>query len=83
MHLLRYGDESRLNVLRYAMQVLRYGADSRKPSQSIKIGDACIKISNACIKIRNWVFSVLCDIFRHYEIFSKKFKSFWLARRGV
>ena len=26
------------------MHVLRYGAESRKPSQYIKIGNACIKI---------------------------------------
>ena len=46
----------------------RYGAESRKPTHSIKIGNACIKIwsrkpsqciriGNACIKIRNRVFS--------------------------
>ena len=36
--------ESRLNVLRLVMHVLRYGAESRKPSQCIKKGNACIKI---------------------------------------
>ena len=35
---------SRLNVLRYVMHVLRYGSESRKPSQCIKICNACIKI---------------------------------------
>ena len=80
MHVLRYGAESRLNVLRYAMHVLRYGAESRIPSQCIKIGDACIKTDNACIKIRNRVFPALCDNFRQCEIFLKKFKSFcWPA----
>ena len=83
MHVLRYGAESRLNVLRYAMHVLRYGAESRKPSQCFKLGDACIKIGNACNMIRNRVFSALCDNFRHCEIFSEIFKSFWLARRRV
>ena len=72
MHVLRYGAESRLNVLRYAMHVLRYGAESRKPSQCIKIGDACIKIGNACIKIWNDLFSALCDNFRHCEFFFEK-----------
>ena len=33
--------------------VLRYGAESRKLSQCIKIGNACIKIGDACIKIGN------------------------------
>ena len=28
----------------YAMHVLRYGAESRKPIQIIKIGNGCIKI---------------------------------------
>ena len=36
--------ESRINVLREAMHLLRYGAESRKPTQYIKIGDACVKI---------------------------------------
>ena len=36
--------ESRINVLRLVMHVLRYGAESRKPSQCIKIGNACNKI---------------------------------------
>ena len=51
---------------------------SRKPSQCIKMVNACIKIwsqcievCNACIKIWKWVFSALCDNFR--QIFSKKF----------
>ena len=35
------------------MQVLRFGAESRKPSQCIKIGNACNKIGDACIKIGN------------------------------
>ena len=64
MLVLGYGAESRLNVLRYAMHVLRYGADSRKQSR-------CIRIGIACIKIWNRVFSALCDNFRHCEIFSK------------
>ena len=38
--------ESRLNVLRLAMNVLRYGAENRKPIQGIKIGNACIKIGS-------------------------------------
>ena len=33
--------------------VLRYGAESRRPSQCIKIGNACIKIAVAFIKIGN------------------------------
>ena len=44
MHVLRYGAESRLNVLRLVMHVLIYGAESQKPTQCIKIGNACIKI---------------------------------------
>ena len=28
------------------LNVLRYGAESRKPTQGIKIGDACIKIGS-------------------------------------
>ena len=43
------------------MHVLRYGAESRKPTEFIKIG-------NACIKIWNDSFSALCDIFLHCEI---------------
>ena len=53
MHVLRYGAESRVNVLRYVMHVLRYGSESQKPSQCIKIGNACIKIRDACINIGN------------------------------
>ena len=53
MHVLRYGAESRLNVLGYAMHVLSLGADSRTPSQCIRIGNACIKIGDACFKIGN------------------------------
>ena len=44
MHVLRYGAENPLNVLGYVMHVLRYGAESGKPTQCIKIGNACIKI---------------------------------------
>ena len=36
--------ENRVSVLRKAMHVLRYGAESRKPSQCIRISKACIKI---------------------------------------
>ena len=54
-----------------------------EPRTESRIGDACIKIGNACIKIWNdsfsAQFSALCDNFRHCEIFSKKFKKFWLA----
>ena len=32
------------------MHVLRYGAESRKPSQCIKIGNACIKIGMYVIR---------------------------------
>ena len=74
---------SRLNVVSYAMHVLRYGAESRKPSQSIKRVNACIKkrsqcikVGDACIKLWNRVLSALCDIFRHWEIFWKKFQKF-------
>ena len=74
---------SRLNVLRYAMHVLRYGAENRKTSQCIKIVNACIKIwsqcikvGDACIRIWNMVFAALCDNFQHCEIFSKKFQKF-------
>ena len=45
--------ESRLNLLRLVKHVLRYGAESRKPTQCVKIGKACIKIGDACIKIGN------------------------------
>ena len=83
MHVLRYGAESRLKLLRYAMHVLSYGAESRKPSQCIKIVNACIeiwsqciKVGDACVMIWNRVFSALCDSFRHCEIFSKKFQKF-------
>ena len=76
MHVLRRGAESRLNVLRYALHKLGYGAESQKPSRCNKIGIACIEI---------WirVFSAVCDNFRHCEVFSKKFKNFWLARPRV
>ena len=43
--------ESRLNVIRQAMHLLRYGAESQRPSQCNKIGNACIKIGDACTKI--------------------------------
>ena len=43
--------KSRVNVLRWGMHLLGYGAESRKPSQCIKVGNACIKIGDACIKI--------------------------------
>ena len=36
--------ESRLNVLRKVMHVLRYGAESRKPTQCIKKGNVYIMI---------------------------------------
>ena len=63
------------------MHVLRYGAESRKPTPCIKIGKACIKIwrqcikmGNACIKIWNRIFSVLCDIFSaQWDFFEKIF----------
>ena len=42
--LLPRAETSRFNVL-------RYGAESRKASESIKIGNAGIKIRDACIKI--------------------------------
>ena len=42
--------------------VLRYGAEGRKPSQ-------CIKVGNACFKIWNRVFSALCDNFRKIQKF--------------
>ena len=35
------------------MSVQRIKIWSRKPSQRIKIGNACIKIGDACIKIGN------------------------------
>ena len=67
------------------MHVLRYGAESRKPSQCIKIVNACIKIwsqgikvGGACIRIWNRVFSALCDNFPHCETFSKKFRISWV-----
>ena len=75
MHVLRYGAESRFNVLRYGMHVLRYGAESRKPNR-------CVKIGNACIKIWNRVFLALCDNFRHCEIFSKKIQKFLAGLRA-
>ena len=50
MHVLRYGAETRLNVLGQVMHVLMYGAESRKPSQCIKIGNAFIKIWNRELK---------------------------------
>ena len=34
--------ETPLNVLRLVMHVLRYGAESRKPTECIRIGNACI-----------------------------------------
>ena len=64
------------------MHVLRYGAESRKPTQGVKIGNACIKIwsrkpsqcikiGNACTKIWNRVFSAQFSVLR--GIFEKKF----------
>ena len=74
---------NRLNVLRNAMHVLRFGVESRNPSQCIRIVNACIKIRSQCIKVGdacirklNSLFSALCDIFRHCEIFSKKVQKF-------
>ena len=70
----------------------RYGAESRKPTQCIKIGNACIKIwsrkpshcikiGNACIKIWNDSFSALCAIFGTVRFFRKNSKNFgWPAR---
>ena len=42
----------------------------------IKIWSQCIKVGDACIRIWNRVFSALCDIFRHCDIFSKKIQKF-------
>ena len=60
------------------MHVLRYGAENRKPSR-------CIKIGNACIKIWNRVFSALCDNFRQCDIFEKiqKFLAGSPARKTI
>ena len=55
MHVLGYGAESRFNVLSQAMHVLRYRAQSQKPSPCITIGNACIKIGDSCNKIGNSV----------------------------
>ena len=55
------------------MHVLRYGAESRKPTQCIRIGNACIKILNRVFSAQ---FSALCDNFRYCEIFPKKFQNF-------
>ena len=69
------------------MHVLRYGAESRKPSQCIKIGNACIsiwsqkpsqciKIGNACFKIWNANFRHCATVFGTVRFFRK---DFWLA----
>ena len=57
---------------------------SRKPSQCIKMVNACIKIwsqcievCNACTKIWNRVFSALCDNFR--QISFRKIQRFFPA----
>ena len=66
------------------MHVLRYGAESRKPSQFIKIVNACINIWSQCIKVGDecitiWkrVFLALCDNFRHSETYTT-FKNSWV-----
>ena len=66
------------------MHVLRYGAESREPTQCIKIGNACVKIWSQ-VNVLRYVMHVLryglgcfCHIFRHCatifgtEIFWKK-----------
>ena len=44
--------ESRLNVIRKARHVLRYGAETPEPTQCIKIGIACIKIRSRLNALR-------------------------------
>ena len=39
-----YKDMDSTQCVKIGGNVLRYGAESRKPSQCIKIGDPCIKI---------------------------------------
>ena len=63
--------------------VIKYGAESRKPTQCLKIGNARIKIGDArnsidysssqWVKIWNDPFSAVCDNFRHCETSSKSF----------
>ena len=71
------------------MHVLRYGAESRKPSQCIKIGNACIKIcsqcikiGNACIKIWNAHFRHCATIFGTVRFFRKFFLNFFQGPRA-
>ena len=73
------------------MHVLRYGAESGKPSQCIKIGNACKKIKNRLkigaesrVNVLRYVMQVLgyrigCfrHIFRHCE--EKNSKNIWLG----
>ena len=60
------------------MHVLGFAAESRKPSQCIKIGNVCIKIWSR-VNVLRYVMHVLrygigcfCHNFRHCETFSKK-----------
>ena len=46
-----YKDMEPTQCIKIGGNVLRYGAESRKPTQCIKICDLCIKIGDACIKI--------------------------------
>ena len=39
--------------MEWSRNVLRYGAESRKSSQCIKIGNVCIKIGDACVTVGN------------------------------
>ena len=43
--------ESRINVLREKMNVLRYGVEGRETSQCFKIGNAYIMMGDECITI--------------------------------
>ena len=72
------------------MHVLGYGAEIRKPSQSIKIGNACIKIEMHVLRygvnVLRYVMHVLrygIGCFRHCTTilatvrFFEKIKNFW------
>ena len=72
------------------MHVLRHGAENRKPSQCIKIGNACIKIEMHVLRygvnVLRYVMHVLrygIGCFRHCATilatvrFFEKIKNFW------
>ena len=88
MHVLRYGAESRLNVLRKVMHVLRYGAKGvaetsrqwiREPSQCIKM-----HVLRYGVNVLSYVMHVLrygVGCFRHCATIFEKIQKFFGSPR--